>query len=174
MASLLGYGIEEWDRRMESGRKDRVASNPQAQIMMLLRRRRMLETGLTDEEVLETPATFATFEELCKRGVQVEKGFALRYRNRMWRAAQAHVPQAAYPPGEGTEALYNRIEPGHAGTIDDPVPYEKPMEVHEGKYYVFEGRLYRCTRDSGVALQHDPPELVGHYFEEVDNQNREP
>ena len=118
--------------------------------------------------MLETPATFVTFEELCKRGEPVEKGVALRYHNKMWRVVQTHVPQGIYPPGKGTESLYNRIEPGHAGTIDDPIPYEKPMVVYSGKYYVFDGQLYRCTRDSGDALQYNPPELIGQYFEAVE------
>jgi len=167
IASLLGYDPDEWNSRMESGRKRRVASDPQAQIMMLLRRERMQMTDIPDEEVLETPATFVTFEELCKRGKLLEKGIALRYRNKMWRVVQSHTPQSIYPPGEGTESLYNRIEPGHAGTISDPIPYEKPMVVYADKYYIFNGQLYHCLRDSVEALQYNPPELIGQYFEEA-------
>lgn len=55
----------------------------------------------------------------------------------------------------------------HEGTIEDPIPYNPPMEIFEGKYYTQYNVLYKCTRDSGTALSHDLHALKGIYVEIV-------
>lgn len=42
-----------------------------------------------------------------------------------------------------------------------------PMEIFKGKHYTEDGVIYRCTRDSEVALSHKLSALVGLYVEEV-------
>lgn len=37
-----------------------------------------------------------------------------------------------------------------------------------GKYYTQNGVLYKCTRDSGIALTHDLVDLRGTYVELVE------
>ncbi|WP_306480359.1 hypothetical protein [Mediterraneibacter sp.] len=75
--------------------------------------------------------------------------------------------QAQWIPGQETESIFTRIDEEHTGTKADPIPYHVNMEVFEGKYYTEDGILYRCTRNSGQALQNKASELVGHYFEAV-------
>jgi hypothetical protein len=41
------------------------------------------------------------------------------------------------------------------------------MEYFAGKYYIENGTLYLCTRDSGIPLYYLPSALIGHYFEVV-------
>ena len=58
--------------------------------------------------------------------------------------AEAHRP----PNGEGLLAVYRPLsadpETGKtpAGTQDDPIPYIAGMDVEEGKYYSYNGKLY--------------------------------
>lgn len=83
----------------------------------------------------------------------------------MYKTRQAsHTFDGVYEPGTtGTESLYERIDIENEGTIDNPIPYEPPMEIFEGKYYTEDGVTYLCTRDSGVALTHALSALVGQY-----------
>lgn len=73
-------------------------------------------------------------------------------------------------------ALYEAIDEQHAGTAEDPIPYVRNMKVYEGKLYIYNGILYRCTRNSGNQLQYTPEELLGQYFkkaETVENTKEE-
>ena len=70
-------------------------------------------------------------------------------------------------PGVGTESLFSLVDETHSGTIDDPIPYEKNMEIFEGLHYIQNGILYLCFRSSGQPLYHDLANLVGVYVEVV-------
>lgn len=39
------------------------------------------------------------------------------------------------------------------------------MQCYKDKYYIQNEIVYKCTRDSGNALQNDIIDLIGHYFE---------
>lgn len=80
------------------------------------------------------------------------------------RPGQAHTSQSDWLP-DATASLYERIDENHAGTIDDPIPYNGNMALENGKYYSQDGVTYLCTRDSGNPLYNKLVELVGHYVE---------
>ena len=44
---------------------------------------------------------------------------------------------------------------------------ETNMQYYKDKYYSEDGKLYLCTRDSGIPLAYLPSQLVGQYFEVV-------
>ena len=46
------------------------------------------------------------------------------------------------------------------------------MAYHAGKYYLEKGKVYRCTRDTGMPVSHLPSELVGIYFEIADEPSQ--
>lgn len=73
-----------------------------------------------------------------------------------------------YPPGEGTESLYEKIDEVHTGTAEDPIPYSGNMALENGKYYTQDGQTYKCTRDTGTAVYNALSELVGIYVEVVE------
>ena len=54
---------------------------------------------------------------------------------------------------------------GHAGTLDDPIPYDGNMELTEGLYYIQDEIVYLCTRSSGQPVYHALSALVGLYVE---------
>ena len=82
----------------------------------------------------------------------------------LFKCISPHTSQEDWTP-EITPALWNRIDLEHAGTKEDPIPAALNMEYFKDKYYIEEGVLYLCTRDSGIALAYMPSQLVGHYFE---------
>lgn len=58
-------------------------------------------------------------------------------------------PVESQPPhGEGMLAVYRPIDgDGHSGTEDDPIPFIYGMDVSKGKYYSYEGHVYRAELD---------------------------
>lgn len=76
---------------------------------------------------------------------------------------QKHTVLEIYPPSLDTASLYEVIDETHAGTLEDPIPYNPPMELFNGKYYTQNDVLYLCNRDSGISLTHDLSELINLY-----------
>lgn len=125
--------------------------------------RKINRIGLTDNEALSVKEVYPKWESFV--GKTIEIGFVTLYDKNLWRARQTHTALEIYPPSINTASLYEVIVETHTGDIDDPIPYTPPMEIFNGKYYVQNDVVYRCTRDSGTALVHDLSALVGLYVE---------
>ena len=75
--------------------------------------------------------------------------------------AEAHQP----PNGEGMLAVYRPLstdpETGETptGTQDDPIPYLDGMDVEEGKYYSYNGKLYKANLTMPACVW--PPDTAG-------------
>lgn len=123
---------------------------------------------LTDAQALESIALYPRWEELVENNETVNKDFRFRYGEKLYKVVQPEYTfTEVYVPGTGTESLFARVEEGHSGTLEDPIPYETNMEIFEGLYYTQYDVLYRCTRSSGQPLYHDLANLVGNYVEVV-------
>ena len=122
-------------------------------------------TDISNEEALDYMAIIYPWDYYLDKTLEV--GMMVTYEDKPWRVRQTHTPLEVYPPSLATASLYEAIDKEHSGEVDDPIPYTPPMEVFEGKYYVEEGKVYRCTRDSGTALSHRLADLVGLYVERV-------
>lgn len=84
---------------------------------------------------------------------------------KLWKCRQAHTSQENWKPSIETASLWEVINVENAGTLDDPIPYDQTMTVYNGKYYLEEGIIYKCIRDSGQPLYATCASLVGNYFE---------
>lgn len=85
----------------------------------------------------------------------------------LFKCISPHTSQEDWTP-ELTPAMWNRIDLEHSGTKEDPIPAALNMMYYKDKYYTENGVLYLCTRDSGIALAYLPSQLVGQYFEVVE------
>ena len=92
--------------------------------------------------------------------------YKVQRNGKLWRCIQAHTSQAGWEP-ENTASLWTEICESHAGTLDDPIPYSGNMALESGKYYMQDGKVYRCTRDTGNPVYNALSELVGLYVEEA-------
>ena len=119
--------------------------------------------NLSDNEALSVKDVYPKWESFIDK--TIEKGFIVLYGDNLWKARQTHTALGIYPPSINTASLYEVIVKEHTGDIDDPIPYTPPMEIFNGKYYVQNDVVYRCTRDSGIALVHNLSALVGLYVE---------
>ena len=84
---------------------------------------------------------------------------------KLWKCRQAHTSQENWKPSINTASLWEVIDVSHAGTLEDPIPYDQTMTVYNGKYYLEEGIIYKCILDSGQPLYATCDSLVGNYFE---------
>ena len=93
-------------------------------------------------------------------------GFKVQHGGKLWRCLQAHTAQVGWEP-ENAASLWEQINETHAGTLDDPIPYDGNMALESGKYYIQDYTIYLCTRDTGNPVYNALSELVGIYVETV-------
>ena len=93
-------------------------------------------------------------------------GYKVQRSGKLWRCIQAHTSQAGWEP-ENAASLWTEICESHAGTLEDPIPYSGNMALESSKYYSQDGKVYRCTRDTGNPVYNALSELVGLYVEEA-------
>lgn len=133
---------------------------------------KMLAMAFTDEQALAVAdlyplwsdlddGTTLTKQEEVVTGTEITK---VRYGGKLYKVITTHKKQADWFPGQETASLFTVIDEEHAGTKEDPIPYSVNMIVYNGKYYMYNETLYLCTRDSEIALQHTPDQLIGQYF----------
>ena len=123
--------------------------------------------SLEDAVAITAVELFPYWKQLVAVGKTVEKGFRFQYDRQLYRTEQpSYTFVETYVPGSaGTESLFSRVDETHAGTLDDPIPYNRNMEIYEGLYYSQNGVVYKCIRDSGAPLYHDLSALVSIYVE---------
>lgn len=126
--------------------------------------------SLEDAVALTAVELFPQWEALVKAGRTVDRGFRFHHSNNLYRTEQERYTFVEhYVPGStGTESLFSLVDESHAGSKEDPIPFEKNMEIYDGLYYTQNGVLYRCIRSSGQPLYHDLALLVGSYVEVVE------
>ena len=132
--------------------------------------------SLSDADGLKAKALYPRWEALVKKGsVTAEAGYRFTHNGNLYKCVNANPTfQADWIPGDGTAALYIRVDEAHPGTLADPIPAARSMEYVYGMYYADpeDSKVYLCTRtgeaDGNTATLHYlPHELVGLYFEEV-------
>lgn len=125
---------------------------------------------LSDSDALDAKVLYPTWKELVDVNYTAEKKYyKFTHEDVLYKTIQDNFTfQAQWIPGQDTESIFARIDESHVGTQEDPIPYHTNMEVYKDKYYTEDGILYKCTRDSGQALHNKASELVGHYFEVVE------
>lgn len=99
-------------------------------------------------------------------GTEYATGYKVQRNGKLWRALQAHTAQAGWEP-ENAPALWEQVCESHSGAMDDPIPYDGNMALESGKYYIQDGEIYRCTRDTGNPVYGDLYELVGLYVDKI-------
>lgn len=99
-------------------------------------------------------------------GVSYTAGFKVSHNGKLWRVLQTHTSQTGWEP-ENAASLWEQICRTHSGEETDPIPYEGNMRLENGKYYIQNDVIYKCTRDTGNPVYHALSELIGLYVEEV-------
>lgn len=121
---------------------------------------------LSDDEAVKVKALHDPWAS--KIGKEIKKDNKVYYDDKLFKARQDINPVLEnQPPGKGTESLYEEINETHAGTLEDPIPYNNNMKLEEGKYYIQDSITYLCTRNTDIAVYADLKDLVGIYVEQA-------
>lgn len=126
--------------------------------------------GLTASEALRVKNRHPKW----KVGINVNKGDRYQEGDKLYECDLAHKTQEDWRPGQGSHSLWHEVTEEHAGTAEDPIPYNEDhnplfpgMILEVGKYYKQDNVTYKCIRNSEIALVQDLSALVGHYVEVV-------
>lgn len=122
--------------------------------------------ALTDDEALQVKGMYPEWSEFVNK--KLTQGMKVQYGGKLYKVRQdiATVLENQ-PPSIDTAALYEEINETHAGTAEDPIPYNNNMTLEEGKYYSQDGVTYYCTRGTEIAVYADLKDLVGIYVEQT-------
>ena len=125
--------------------------------------------SLSDADGLKAKALYPRWEALVKKGsVTAEAGYRFTYNGDLYKCTRKNPTfQSDWVPGNGTAALYIRIDESHVGTLDDPIPYSGNMILESGKYYIQDYVIYKCTRDTVNPVYNALADLIGLYVEKA-------
>ncbi len=160
--------IEELQRQQkEWEEREKHRSLTESEVFTIFAKQQINTLTIDDNTSLRMKSYYPTWRELVDANFAAkETGFKFTYGDDLYKTIKAN--QQFLPNwilGQGTESIFERIDETHTGTKEDPIPYKVNMEVFEDKYYIEEGILYICTRNSEQPLQNKASELIGHYFE---------
>lgn len=123
---------------------------------------------LSDEESLQVKDFYPKWESFI--GKELPKGYKVTFvrtgetESTLYKVIQTVNPVLEHQTPDLVPANYEVIDETHEGTLEDPIPYKKPMKVYKDKYYTYNKGLYICIKDSGDPLQYTPDEVIGHFF----------
>lgn len=121
-------------------------------------------TELSDSEALVCKALYPAWIDCVGKALKV--GDKVTYKGALYKVRQAiSAVLENQAPGLDTASLYEEVNESHAGTIEDPIPYNNNMALTKDLYYTQDGVVYKCTRDTGVAVFNPLKDLVGIYVE---------
>ena len=128
---------------------------------------RMQAQTLDDTQALAVKAIYPQWSDIV--GQTVAMGHKFLYGDALYKTIQdSLLIQEQYIPGEGTESLYAVIDETHAGTQEDPIPYDGNMALENGKYYSQDGAIYLCNRDTEIPVYQALKDLVNLYVTAVE------
>ena len=119
--------------------------------------------SITDDEALSVKTLYPNWEDMI--GKTLEVGTKVQYNGKLFKVIQQHTAQSDWAPGINTASLYTEIVENHSGTLEDPIPYPEDgnMVIYNGKYYIENGIIYICIRDSQIPLYTALANVVDNY-----------
>ena len=122
--------------------------------------------AVSDQEALKNKRLYLNFEDLV--GKTLPLNYKLMYKEKLYKTIQDNIlVQEQYPPSIETSSLYTEINEKDKGTLENPIPYNKNMELEEGKYYIQYDVIYKCIRSSENAVFNDLKDLINIYVVKV-------
>ena len=146
--------------------KSTVSASFQSQIIA----DRMAKTNFITDNMILQSAYVVDYPEYQDNRQYDYAGEIIQYNGLLYEIVAPHLSNAVSYPVETTFAYYRLVELTHAGTIDDPIPYPEQegilVNVQEGKYYAYKGKVYLAKADMPDCIY--PPDTPSMWqWEEV-------
>lgn len=130
------------EEQAKAAAEARLTSQMQVAVKLYVKK----ATDIPDEQALEMPDLFRTWDEVLAAGEQLEADTVLNLDGQLYGVVQPVTPQEHQrPDGEGMLAIYRPIDQTHEGTREDPVPFVYGMDTEQGTYYSSGGKTYLCN-----------------------------
>lgn len=106
-------------------------------------------TTITDSQALSMASLFPVWPDGVNEDGQYIQNQIVQHEGQLYRIAQPTVTPQSHqtPSSEGMLAVYRPIDVGHEGTLEDPIPWVYGMDCYTGKYYSYNGNVYKCAGD---------------------------
>ena len=166
ITTLEGMTDEEYEEYTEPEPTEYVKDVPTADDIVSQLKTLVSEqvAELSDEEAKKVPALFPVWATDEAYAV----GDRVYYNGSLFKCITAHTSQANWNPKDAASLWQNVSEEAQEadGSHDNPFTWEVGMTCYNGKYYIEDGILYLCTRDSGGPVYNRIADLpTGLYFE---------
>ena len=156
-----GQAVERTEEEIEADRAAMPGPAPDItpQLRVVAMAFAATATTIPDAQALEMPDLFPAWETVLAEDKELAAERVISKDGQLYRVVQAVTPQEHQPPdGEGMLAIYRPINPEHAGTADDPIPWVYGMDCHAGKYYSYEGAVYTVAEGGDMIPCTWPPD----------------
>lgn len=151
---LKFYGFAQGELESEEDKHARVkasAETQSAEIINAVLRSNLLQTGdFTTNEF----ATFAAAElfPAWEANTEYKQGDRIQHEGIVYQVVQDTTSSDVYPPGsEGVLAIYRPLsvsdDDSGDGTLEKPYTFLYGMDCESGKYYSYEGKVYKALQD---------------------------
>ena len=155
---------DSYPKPTELTQEDIATANVPEMQLMSFAKMAVNTMSLTDEQALSVKLLHPEWEEFI--GGSLSAGERVMYDDKLYKVKQEINPVLEnQPPSIETAALYEEINEKHAGTKEDPIPFNNNMELELGKYYSQNGVTYMCFRDSQQPVYQNLADLVGIYVQ---------
>ena len=132
----------------------------QAVSMLMMPQAKAAFNELSDQEAVKVKSLADTWQS--KIGELVNAGDRLWYNDYLIKVRMQHTVQEDWKPSKDTSSLYELICEDHAGTTEDPIPYNERLDpdflgmtLVQGKIYAQKGALYECIEGTGIPVYDD-------------------
>ena len=149
---------------LSAEKSERHRTLTESEVLSMLLKQQINTLTVDDQTAYRMKEFYPEWADLI--GKTVEAGYKFQHDGLLYKTVpSAHTFASQWVPGEGTESLYTRINETHDGSLYDPIPYDGNMTLVTGLYYVQDGKVYLCNRDTVNPVYNTLAELVGIYVE---------
>lgn len=114
-------------------------------------------TTLTDTQALSCKSLYPTWESCIGKSLKVDD--KVTYNGNLYKVIQTISIVLEHQTPDLVPANYALIEASHAGTKEDPIPYEQMMLIEKDKYYIQYGKIYIGIMNANTGFPYDLKDL---------------
>ena len=137
-----------------------------------------LINGLSDEDAVLFKPMYPTFDELSGKDVSAGDKFTFKgalYKSNKDLVAGTFAEDMAMLDETGSnEEYFTCIDKARLGTYDDPIIYDRTVQLQENRFYKQDGVVYYCIQSPKRVIDQDLFDVLDLYVKEPDDTDINP